>query len=196
VEALGFFNDYSNLLGRDTLSSGGGDTGMAFNGGAARVAGLEAAASYELSRIFGFDFLLPSRVSYTFTNAEFDSSFRSDYGPWGTVRPGDELPYLPSHNLHADITLEKPRWAIDLGFTYVSSMRIKAGQGPTSGSETTQAHLLFDVAGEYRMREDTKLFVAVQNLTDKAYVAARRPAGARPGLPRTVTAGLRFDIGR
>ncbi len=196
VEALGFFNDYSNLLGRDTLSSGGGDTGMAFNGGAARVVGLEAAASYELSRIFGFDFLLPSRVSYTFTNAEFDSSFRSDYGPWGAVRPGDELPYLPSHNLHADITLEKARWTIDLGSTYVSSMRIKAGQGPTSGSETTQAHLLFDVAGEYRLREDTKLFVAVQNLTDKAYVAARRPAGARPGLPRTVTAGLRFDIGR
>ena len=196
VEALGFYNAYSNLLGRDTLSSGGGDTGMTFNGGAARVVGLEAAASYDFSRIFGFDLRLPSRVSYTFTNAEFASAFRSDYGPWGTVRSGDKLPYLPRHNLHASVTLKKPRWTMDLSSTYVSSMRVKAGQGPTFASEATEAHLLFDLSGEYRLSECTRVFVAVQNLTDKAYVTARRPAGARPGLPRTVTAGLKFDIGR
>jgi Fe(3+) dicitrate transport protein len=194
VEALGFLNDYTNLLGRDTLSSGGDDTGLTFNGGAARVVGLEAAASYDLGRGFGFQ--LPSRVSYTFTNAEFQSAFRSDYAPWGTVRPGDRLPYLPRHNLHAGATLERPRWTVDLSSTYVSSMRIQAGQGDTLESEATQAHLLLDLSGAYRLREDMRLFVAVQNLTDNAYVTARRPAGARPGLPRTVTAGLKFDIGR
>jgi hypothetical protein len=26
-------------------------------------------------------------------------------------------------------------------------------------------------------------------------VVARHPAGARPGLPRTVTGGIRFDLG-
>ena len=37
-------------------------------------------------------------------------------------------------------------------------------------------------------------FVSVQNISDEAYIVARRPAGVRPGLPRTFVAGLKFDI--
>ena len=39
-------------------------------------------------------------------------------------------------------------------------------------------------------------FVSVQNLTDRTYIAARRPAGARPALPRTFMAGLNRIWGR
>ena len=40
------------------------------------------------------------------------------------------------------------------------------------------------------------LFVTVQNLTNQAYIAARRPAGARPGLPRMLMGGIKFHLGR
>jgi Fe(3+) dicitrate transport protein len=35
--------------------------------------------------------------------------------------------------------------------------------------------------------------VGVENLADATYVVARRPAGARPGLPRTLMAGIRLE---
>ena len=41
---------------------------------------------------------------------------------------------------------------------------------------------------------NVKLFVQVRNLFDEAYVAALRPAGLRPGLGRTVLAGVNLDF--
>jgi Fe(3+) dicitrate transport protein len=43
------------------------------------------------------------------------------------------------------------------------------------------------------MRASSTLFIGIQNLTDATYVVARRPAGARPGLPRTLLAGIRIS---
>ena len=45
IEVVGFFNDYDNLLGRDSLASGGSGDGALFNGGAATVRGVELSAS-------------------------------------------------------------------------------------------------------------------------------------------------------
>lgn len=36
--------------------------------------------------------------------------------------------------------------------------------------------------------------VVVRNVTDEVYAAARRPAGIRPGLPRTILVGLRAEL--
>ena len=34
----------------------------------------------------------------------------------------------------------------------------------------------------------------VDNLLDEVYVAARRPSGARPGLPRTIYVGVQVEL--
>lgn len=47
-----------------------------------------------------------------------------------------------------------------------------------------------------RFRSDLVLTANVYNLTDATYAVARRPAGLRPGLPRTVTLGLRARLSR
>ena len=51
-----------------------------------------------------------------------------------------------------------------------------------------------DASGRLRLSQETSLFVSVKNLTDEVYVVARRPAGARPGLPRMVLGGLQIDF--
>jgi len=40
------------------------------------------------------------------------------------------------------------------------------------------------------------LFIGIQNLSDQRYSVGRRPAGLRPGLPRTMVAGLRVTGAR
>jgi Fe(3+) dicitrate transport protein len=73
-------------------------------------------------------------------------------------------------------------------------MRTKAGQGDVSRLETTDAHWLVDLAAHYRLLSGLELFAELRNATAEVYVAARRPAGARPGLPRTAVFGVAVDF--
>jgi len=72
-----------------------------------------------------------------------------------------------------------------------TSARARAGQGPIPANERIDRFVVLNLTGEYRMSNNRSLYLGVRNLADARYVAARRPAGARPGLPRTLTAGIR-----
>ena len=199
LQLVGFVNEYDNLLGADTLALGGTGEGDLFNGGAVEVIGLEASGYSDLGQAFNSRFGIPVRFAYTFTGGEFRNSFKSKFTPWGDVTSGDKLPYLPRHQFYASFGLEKARWRLGLGTNYISEMRTTAGRGPIPVSQATDAHLAFDLSGEYDLTAEGKgptLFLAVRNLTDQQYIVARRPAGARPGLPRTVMAGVKFRLGR
>jgi len=195
AQLAGFFNDYENLLGRDTLSAGGSGSGLLFNGGKARIYGLESSFRYDLKRLWNTNLALPVRFSYTFTDAEFRSSFASEFEPWGTVDFGDELPYVSRHQLDAAIGFNRSNWSLELESNYMGAMRTRAGSGPIPRVFSTDARWVLDTTAEYGLTERARLFVAVQNLTDNEYVVARAPAGARPGLPRTFTGGIRFNLG-
>jgi len=195
TQLVGFFNDYENLLGRDTLSSGGSGSGLLFNGGKARIYGLESSFNYDLQRLWDASLSVPVRLAYTFTRGEFRSSFASQFEPWGTVAFGDELPYIPKHQLNAGIGFAKSNWNVDFESSYVGAMRTRAGSGPIPPLFSTDARWVLDTTAEYGLTEDARLFVSGQNLANNKYVVARAPAGARPGLPRTFTGGIRFNLG-
>ena len=195
AQLVGFFNDYENLLGRDTLSSGGSGSGLLFNGGKARIYGLESSFNYDLQRLWDAGLSVPVRLAYTFTHGEFRSSFASQFEPWGTVAFGDELPYIPKHQLNAGIGFAKSNWNVDFESSYVGAMRTRAGSGPIPQLFSTDARWVLDMTVEYGLTEGTRLFASVQNLANNEYVVARAPAGARPGLPRTFTGGIRFNLG-
>ncbi len=192
LDVVGFFNAYSNLLGVDTLASGGRGTGDLFNGGAVNVAGLEASARFELVPTAGW--VAPLYATYTYTDGTFQHSFSSDYGPWGEVEVGDKLPYLSEHQLSAGIGVVQGRWNIDLQATYSSAMRTEASQGPIDPRRSTDAFLVWDLSANFRVADSVVLYAAVENLTDNLYIVARRPAGSRPGLPRTALVGARLDF--
>ncbi len=194
-EAVGFYNDYDNLLGRDTLSGGGEGTGDLFNGGEVEVTGLELSAHSDLGRSLGLAARLPVRVAYTYTSAEFQSSFESDYDSWGPqVEAGDELPYLPEHQIFGRLGYLEGRWSAFLDTTWVDQMRTTSGSGPIPSGEGTDDHLIFDLSAGFELTGGLKLLGQVRNLTDEVYVAARRPAGVRPGLPRTVLMGVEWGF--
>jgi Fe(3+) dicitrate transport protein len=190
---VGFFNDYSNLLGKDTASSGGAGTGDLFNGGAVEVSGVE----FSYANDFGtaLEWGIPFRVAYTFTDAEFRSSFETSFEDWAPgVEVGDQLPYLPRHQWGASIGATRDRWGTFLSVSYGDEMRTKPGRGSIPATERTDEFLLLDLSADYRLGFGVKAFAQVRNLTDVTYIAARRPAGLRPGLPRTALVGVEWSF--
>lgn len=196
TEAIAFFNDYENLLGEETLSGGGGaGTGEQYNGGEVQVYGVELGLGYDLASLMNNpSYKYPVSINYTYTQAEFGSSFNSSFSEWGNVTDGDELPYIPQHQVYVSAGVEADKWLVNASAKFVDEMRTVAGSGPIPTGSGTDAHVVVDLTGEYEVYKNTRLFAAAYNITDEEYVAARRPAGARPGAPRTVLTGLKLKF--
>lgn len=203
TELIGFFNDYENLLGEETLSSGDGSgSGDQFNGGEVDVYGLELSVSYDLAPAGRVllnapklaDYKLPVSFGYTYTKAEFQNSFSSSFDEWGDVTSGDELPYIPNHQLYVSAGIEADKWQAHIAGKYIDEMRTTAGSGDIPSGEGTDEHFVVDIAGDYEVYKNTRLYLTVDNVFDEEYVAATRPAGARPGKPRTFLAGLKVSF--
>ena len=193
AELVGFVNDYSNLVGTCTASTGGNcSIGDQFDGGEARIQGIEASLGYD----FGANgpVGIPVALAYTWTDAEFRNSFSSSFEEWEDVQSGDNLPYLPEQLLHASAGLRGERWRVDLAGNYIGEMRTTAGQGSVPAGQRIDSVLLWDLAVGFQVTERFELYGRVENLSDETYVTARRPAGLRPGLPRTTVLGLRYKF--
>lgn len=188
-EVIGFFNDYSNLLGIETVSGGGTTETELFNGGAVEVKGLESMFSLDLTQVGSWR--IPLDGSYTYTTSEFKSSFSSDFADWEPgVTAGDELPYLPENQLRVGIGATNDIWSINLSTNYVSEMRTKAGQGAIPVGQGTDDRTVLDLSLSYMAFGKYRVYAQVRNLTDEVYIVSRRPYGLRPGLDRTFLMGL------
>ena len=195
-EAIYFINDYDNLVGTVTASTGGsGQIGDQFDGGEVTVQGVELSADYGWTNLGGRGLDLPLSLRYTWTTeAQFNNAFESEFEPWGDVQVGDELPYMPEHQLRAAAGLETQTWNVNLAANFVGKMRTVAGQGAHIESETVDSHVVWDLLARWHFTESLSSYVKVDNLLDETYVAARRPAGVRPGLERTAYLGLSFSL--
>lgn len=193
IEAIGFLVEYENIVGTCTASTGGDCIiGDQFDGGRARVHGLEFVASHDLGQTLGTRLSIPVSAVYTWTEGEFRTSFQSAFSEWGNVTKGDELPYVPEHQLTLNAGLEGQAWRLFLTVNYVDRARAVAGSGAIAANERVDSRTLVDLSGEYDLNEMLHLFASVENLGDEIYNVALRPAGARPGAPRTVLAGVKL----
>ena len=195
TELAGFWNDYSNLVGTCTGSTGGNCAiGDQFDGGKARVRGIEANLGYDLGKASGWTVRVPVALGYTLTDAEFRSSFRSGFEEWAVVTAGDKLPYLPKQALNVRVGIEGERWRVNLAGNYIDDMRTIASQGDVPAAKRTESAFVLDLAATYKLTDKADLMARVENLTDEVWVASRRPAGLRPGAPRMIYVGMRIGF--
>ncbi|MGB5102567.1 MAG: TonB-dependent receptor [Steroidobacteraceae bacterium] len=195
IEAIAFMVDYLNLVGTCTASTGGNcNIGDQFDGGEARVHGLEFVAAWDAGGALGSAWSLPVSAVYTWTDGEFRTSFSSGFDEWGDVEAGDEIPLVPEHQLTINAGIEADRWRMALTMNYVDEARSTAGTGEIPASERVDSRTLLDLSGEYELTAAASLFASVTNLTDETYNVAFRPAGARPGAPRSWLAGVKMKF--
>ena len=191
ADVIGFFSDYSNLKGSCTLASGCSEMqdGLEFNGGAAFVYGLEAQVGGELPVARRLS--VPLSVAYTMTRSRFRHSFSSDFAGWGNVMEGDELPYLPHHQLAVSGALKHARWELGATTRYHGASRDVAGQGEIPVAERAEAVFTIDLSAHARLRDWAELYATVSNLLDEQVIVSRRPYGARPNPPRMIAVGYK-----
>ena len=94
LEAIGFYNDYSNLTGNNTFSSGASDAdiGTQFNAGEVEIFGLELLAAREVPTELGVNF--QGLVSYTYTFGQFLENLLA---PIEKREPGTSTHQMTSH---------------------------------------------------------------------------------------------------
>lgn len=195
TEIIGFYSDYSNLLGSDLEAGGGSGTSAQFNAGSVDVIGLEATAETDLAELFDISSVsVPFNMNYTFTRAEFQTSFDSDFKPWGSVEKGDRLPFIPEHQFNTSLSLNWDNFQINVNTTLSPRMRTVAGQGSIQTGNSTDSFFLVDTNATYQVLNNVDLFVNTRNLLNQTYIVSDRPAGVRPGLPRTFMGGFRVNI--
>lgn len=193
VEAVGYFVDYGNLTA-NCSQAGGCETALLdrqFGGGKARVWGIEALAAQELR---AGEYVFPLRATYTLTMSAFRSAFSSANPEWGTVRVGDELPYLPRHQgtVGASALVEE-KWSVDTTATFVSKSREVAGFGEFEDGASTDAYALVGLGAKVRAFQKLWIYAQASNLLNSTYLVSRRPHGARPGAPRWVHLGIKIE---
>ncbi|MGH8502178.1 MAG: TonB-dependent receptor family protein [Gammaproteobacteria bacterium] len=197
-EVIGFYNDYSNLLGRCTFSSGCAEAQLdeEFDGGEVEILGAEATLGYEFSADNGLRF--PVSLVYTYTDAEFQNTFESDFsqfgGDDGIVDAGDKLPYLPEHQAALRLGVNGSNWEANLSAKYTGEMRDSASQGSVPDVELTDPQTIVDLAGSYNITANGQVYAGALNIFDEADIVSRRPFGARPGRPRQFTIGYKYEF--
>lgn len=195
LQVTGYYNDYTNLLGVDLLAGGGAGTQDLFNGGEATIYGLELMVNYDLAGLVSTgDWRVPGFIAYTYSHGRFDHSFESQFDPWGTVETGDELPYLAPHQLAWGLGLEYGKWALNLNGKWNDRMRTVAGQGDVPANVLIPGYHVMDISLQWQWTPNFGLSARVQNLTNEAYLVARRPAGLRPGMPRMAIFGVQWQL--
>ena len=189
LELIAFTSDYENLVGECTASSSTGncDIGDQFNGGEATVKGFE----FQLANITQLtDSLeLPMSLTYTHTDAEFDSTFDSEF--FGDVSKGDPIPYIPKSQYAFSVGIESNTFQVNAVLNYVDAVCVKASCGDF---EETNESTLLDVVGNYQVSDDFAVYLRMENITDEADIIARQPKGARPNKARTATLGVRYTF--
>ena len=192
-ELIGFFNDYSNLLGSDLAASGGTGSLDQFNAGEVNVSGLEVLLNYnfsdETSKI-----QTPISAAYTLTNAIFQNDFGSTQGIWGAVSEGDSVPYIPQHQLNLTASLVHKQYEMNLNARYNGAFNTRGTSGGTVDPLALEDNIVVDFSAKYHLTSQISLTANIINLFDEVYASARVPAGFRPGHPFGAYAGLNFRL--
>ena len=189
AEIVGFYNDYSNMLGSDLAASGGSGTLDQFNAGEVRVNGVEVLLNYNVLAETS-KFKVPVTFSYTMTNTEFLNDFASTDGTWGTISKGDEIPYISKHQFQSSIGVEHEKFEATVSGRFNGKFRTQAGKGSIPANELVPNSFVVDFAAKYNLNKYIGIIGNINNVFDTTYLVSRVPAGLRPGMPFFASAGL------
>ncbi len=194
LSLVGFFNNYSNFVGTCTISSGGDcQIGDQFSGGRVHAKGIEFTAQYDAGQMLGDDWQVPLGIVYTLTDATFRNDLNA-FGPWAeNVVAGDRVPNVPRHALTLTAGIGQDGWSINALANYQSDVFNRGGAVQVADPfNRVKARWVVDLSAQAEITEGVSAFATAENLFDNTFNVGVLPAGLRPGMPRTLLAGVRL----
>ncbi|HSJ78243.1 MAG TPA: TonB-dependent receptor, partial [Erythrobacter sp.] len=108
---------------------------------------------------------------------------------------GDRLPDLPRHALVLNAGVGKDIWRINATASYLSdAFGIGGAEQSTDPFNQIESRWLVDLSAEADVIDGVSVFASAENVFDKTYNVSIVPAGLRPGMPRTLLAGVRIGF--
>lgn len=207
AQVVGFFNNYSNILGSDNMSGGGAGTGDMFNAGNAHIQGIEISFEGNLlsnkNNSSGLNF--PVSLTYTFTDARFQETFINGGGDWGTgrINQGDKIPFITPHLLTANVGVSNQKFDLTLSSRFTGITRVKPGAGALiipdnlvkyADVNALAGFLIIDLSTNYDVTKSVTAFATINNLTNSKAIVANLPQGYRPNMPLSFNTGLKITF--
>jgi len=192
-EWIGFFNDYTNLLGTDLAATGGSGSLDQFNAGAVHVSGFEVLLNYSMLKE-NTKIQVPISLGYTLTHARFKSDFGSAEAIWGEVKNGDRVPYIPQHQFNLMASITHARYEFNINLRYNDGFDTLASNGGMVDTNPIPSYMVVDFSAKYPVAPKTRLSAQVINLLNEVYAASSVPSGLRPGHPFGIYAGLEWRL--
>ncbi|MBO0128371.1 TonB-dependent receptor [Agrobacterium sp. OT33] len=186
-KAVGFYRQIDNYISMGTVvrpETGREHTAYVNVDGTTRMKGIELEANYDAGPWY-------AGISYTHLKTDFGDSY-TYAGTTYEVSPS--VIFVPPRN---KITVDAGVRVFEEKLVLGGRISHVGGTSPNIGlltsSYVSEDYTLYDLYGSYAFNENTKLRVAVTNLTDVAYVPALGTT-SYPGPGRTVTASLNFKF--
>ena len=107
---------------------------------------------------------------------------------------GDQIPYVPRHQLNATLGVAIERASAYGTLGYVARMREQAGQEPLSDTLATDKQVWLDVGMQVRVIGPLELYGNLRNVLNERDIVSRRPYGARPNAPRWLQVGAKIEL--
>ncbi|MCH7410374.1 TonB-dependent receptor [Belliella sp. DSM 111904] len=194
VEMTGFWMDFSNQIIPVAESAGGLGFGVV-NAGATKHRGVESAVIFELGNLFG---LSRTKLNYDINATYAMSTYAADRFINDVNINGNRTPYAPNWFVNSALTVETNGGFIGrLTLNYVGDQfgdelnRVEPTLDGRNGR--IDSYTLLDAMIGYDVKRwNSRFNITVKNLTDRRYIASRRPQGIQVGLPRFITAGYEF----
>lgn len=205
AQVVGFFNNYSNILGSDNISGGGLGTGDMFNAGNAHIRGIEISFEGNLlsNKNYPSGLSFPVSLAYTFTDARFQEAFINGGGDWGTgrINQGDRIPFITPHLLTANVGVSNQKFDLTLSSRFTGITRVKPGAGALIIPDNVVKYpdvnaladfLIIDLSTNYDVTKSVTAFATINNLTNSKAIVANLPQGYRPNMPLSFNTGLKI----
>lgn len=205
AQVVGFFNNYSNILGSDNISGGGLGTGDMFNAGNAHIRGIEISFEGNLlsNKNYPSGLSFPVSLAYTFTDARFQETFINGGGDWGTgrINQGERIPFITPHLLTANVGVSNQKFDLTLSSRFTGITRVKPGAGALiipdnivkyADVNALAGFLIIDLSTNYDVTKSVTAFATINNLTNSKAIVANLPQGYRPNMPLSFNTGLKI----
>src|SRR3989338_2183923 len=192
AELIYFQSDYENIKGTGSFSSGCNSLQLdsEFDGGRAKVSGFES----RLAKLYSWDNIhFPLAFNWTVTRANFDSESVSANPEWGigTIKKGDQLPYVPKANYSFSLGTQYKRYSQEFIFNWTGEMY---DQSVEANRQMIPSQGVVDWSGKFQFQVNSQIYARIDNILNRQYLVSLRPFGARPGKERSFQVGIKHSF--